>query len=183
MELKDIISVTGMPGLHKILAKNKNGFVLESLIDGKRFGSTSRQRLSNLSEIAMFTDDEEVKMGKILLSIKALDDTNQVIPTAKSNDLEVKAFMALVLPKYDRDRVYTSDMRKLFAWYTLLKASELDFASLDKADSGTETLETESAKSVDTKNKKPLSMSKNTAVRKTSVGVKTKTTTPRKMGS
>ncbi|PHX92382.1 MAG: hypothetical protein CK532_03405 [Flavobacteriales bacterium] len=183
MELKDIISVTGMPGLHKILANNKNGFVLESLIDGKRFGSNPRQRVSNLSEIAMFADDEEVKLGKILLSIKALDEGNKVIPTSKSNDLEVKAFMALVLPKYDRERVYTSDMRKLFGWYTLLKASDLDFSTLEKADSETNTTEAESVKSVDAKIKKPLSTPKNTAVRKTSVGAKIKTTTPRKMGS
>ena len=57
MELKDVVSVTGMPGLHKILGRNKNGLILESLTDGKRFGTNPRQRISILSDIAMFTEE------------------------------------------------------------------------------------------------------------------------------
>jgi hypothetical protein len=183
MELKDVVSVTGMPGLHKILGRNKSGLILESLTDKKRFGTNPRQRISVLSDIAMFTDEEEVKLAVVLMSIKALEDAGKAVPTAKSDNDEVKAFMSQVLPNYDRERVYTSDMKKLFVWYGMLKGTELDWANLNKESDDTEGAETEAPKATDTKAKKATTAPKNTAVKKTAAGAKTKTTTPRKMGS
>jgi hypothetical protein len=183
MELKDVVSVTGMPGLHKILGRNKSGLILESLTDGKRFGTNPRQRISVLSDIAMFTEEEEVKLAVVLMSIKALEDKGKSVPTSKSDNDEVKAFMAQVLPNYDRERVYTSDMKKLFVWYGMLKGTDLDWSNLDKETEAEESADTDAPKATETKAKKATAAPKNTAVKKTATGAKTKTTTPRKMGS
>lgn len=187
MELKDVVSVTGMPGLHKIIGKNKSGLILESLTDQKKFGTNPRQRISILSDVAMFTEDEEVKLAKVLMNIKSLEDSGKTIPSVKADNEEVKSFMTLALPNYDRERVYTSDMKKLFVWYTTLKATDLDWSDLEKEESLEDSNDADSTKkavnSLDSKGKKSLSNPKNTAVRKTASGTKTKTTTPRKMGS
>ncbi|MFN4784914.1 MAG: DUF5606 domain-containing protein [Bacteroidota bacterium] len=183
MELKDVVSVTGMPGLHKILGRNKSGLILESLTDNKRFGTNPRQRISVLSDIAMFTDDEEVKLAVVLMSIKALEDAGTAIPDAKADNDEVKAFMAKVLPNYDRERVYTSDMKKLFVWYGMLKGTDLDWSNLDKVTESEEGTDTDAPKATDSKAKKSAAAPKNTAIKKPAAGAKTKTTTPRKMGS
>jgi hypothetical protein len=183
MELKDVVSVTGMPGLHKILGRNKSGLILESLTDNKRFGTNPRQRISVLSDIAMFTEDEEVKLAVVLMSIKALEDAGKAVPTSKSDNDEVKAFMAKVLPNYDRERVYTSDMKKLFVWYGMLKGTDLDWSNLDKETSSEEGSDAEAPKATDSKAKKATAAPKNTAIKKPAAGAKTKTTTPRKMGS
>jgi hypothetical protein len=183
MELKDVVSVTGMPGLHKILGRNKSGLILESLTDNKRFGTNPRQRISVLSDIAMFTDDEEVKLAVVLMSIKALEDAGTAVPTPKADNDEVKAFMAKVLPNYDRERVYTSDMKKLFVWYGMLKSTDLDWSNLDKETVSEEGADAEAPKATDSKAKKAAAAPKNTAIKKPAAGAKTKTTTPRKMGS
>jgi len=183
MELKDVVSVPGMPGLHKILGRNKSGLILESLTDGKRFGTNPRQRISVLSDIAMFTEDEEVKLAVVLMSIKALEDAGKAVPTSKSDNDEVKAFMAQVLPNYDRERVYTSDMKKLFVWYGMLKGTDLDWTNLNKESDAEETTDAEAPKATEAKAKKVAAAPKNTAIKKPAAGAKTKTTTPRKMGS
>ncbi len=186
MELKDVVSVTGMPGLHKIIGRNKNGLILESLSDKKKFSTTPRQRISILSDIAMFTDEGEVRLAQVLVNLKNLEETGESVPTSKADNSEVTAFMAKVLPTYDRERVYVSDMKKLFTWYGSLKNSELDFATIlnesSEEENNSENSSDSSAKS-DVKVKKSSAAPKNTAPKKPATGAKTKTTTPRKMGS
>lgn len=183
MELKDVVSVTGMPGLHKILGRNKNGLILESLTDGKRFGTNPRQRISILSDIAMFTEDAEVKLANVLMTIKSLEESGKVVPDAKADNDAVKAFMSLALPNYDRERVYTSDMKKLFVWYNTLKSTDLDWANLDKEESAEENADADAPKAADSKAKKAVAAPKKIVPSKTATGAKSKTTTPRKMGS
>ena len=67
MELKDVVSVTGMPGLHKVIGQNKSGLILESLTDNKKFATNARQRVSVLADISMFTDEGEVRLAEVLL--------------------------------------------------------------------------------------------------------------------
>lgn len=182
MELKDVVSVTGMPGLHKVIGQNKTGLILESLTDKKKFATNARQRVSVLADISMFTEEGEVRLSEVLIKIKALEDGGKAIPSSKADNDEVKAFMGLVLPDYDREKVYTSDMKKLFSWYGMLKGS-LDFDSLSKTDAEEESTEAKEtapkAKSTD----KPKAVAKAKTATKTATGVKAKTTTPRKMGS
>ena len=183
MDLKDVVSVTGMPGLHKILGRNKNGLILESLNDGKRFGTNPRQRISILSDIAMFTDEAEVKLAQVLMTIKSLEESGKSVPDAKADNDAVKAFMSLALPNYDRERVYTSDMKKLFVWYNTLKSTDLDWAHLDKEESDDEETAADAPKAGESKAKKATAAPKKIVPSKTATGAKSKTTTPRKMGS
>jgi len=181
MELKDVVSVTGLPGLHKILGQNKNGLVLEALADGKKFSTNLRQRVSILSDISMFTDEGEVKLAQVIHQIKQLEDGGAAIPNGKIDNDEAKSFMAEVLPNYERERVYPSDMKKLFAWYHLLKG-QLDFESLLKSDedSGEKSKANKAAEKVE---KPKAAPTKNKVATKTAGGAKSKPSAPRKMGS
>lgn len=184
MELKDIVSVTGMPGLHKIVGQNKTGLILESLTDGKKFSTNPRQRVSILSDISMFEEDGEVRLAQVLKNIKALEEAGTTIPNGKAETDEARDFMSKALPNYDRERVYPSDMKKLFAWYHVL-SDKLDFATLDQEEAEESTEEEKAAtpanatKTAD----KPKAAAKVKTPTKTASGVKSKTSTPRKMGS
>ncbi len=182
MDLKDVVSVTGLPGLHKILGQNKNGLVLESLADGKKFSTNLRQRVSILGDISMFTEDGEVKLAQVIHQLKTLEDAGTEIPGGKIDNDEAKSFMAQVLPNYDRERVYPSDMKKLFAWYHLLKG-ELDFETLLKVDEEGSQEDSKPAKAQEKMEKPKAAPVKAKATAKTSGGAKSKPSAPRKMGS
>lgn len=177
-----MVSVTGLPGLHKILGQNKNGLVLEALADGKKFSTNLRQRVSILSDISMFTEEGEVKLAQVIHQLKTLEDGGTEIPNGKIENDEAKAFMAVVLPNYDREKVYPSDMKKLFAWYHLLK-NGLDFDSLLKEDTETEGDDLKATKAVEKTEKPKAAPVKAKAPAKTSGGAKSKPSAPRKMGS
>ncbi len=135
MEMKDIVSVTGMPGLHKIIGQNKTGLVLESLTDGKKFASTIRHRVSILADIAIYTEEGEAKLAQVFQSIQALEEGGKSAPDQKADGDTLRAYMAQVLPDYDRERVYPSDMKKLFVWYHTLKG-KMDFAAQSETAEG-----------------------------------------------
>ena len=138
MELKDIVSVAGLPGLHKVIGRNKTGLIVETIGDtSKKFATNLRQRVSTLSEIAVFIEDGETKLWEVLKATKTQDDSGAEVPNSKSSNDEAKAFMGIVLPNYDKEKVYVSDMKKLFNWYHILKPV-LDFDKL-----GPEAEETE----------------------------------------
>jgi len=182
MELKDVVSVTGMPGLHKVIGQNKSGLILESLTDNKKFATNARQRVSVLADISMFTEDGEVRLAEVLLTLKKLEDAGTAIPSSKADNDEARAFMSKVLPNYDREKVYPSDMKKLYTWYNMLKPT-LDFDSLNKTEEADETSEVKEAVKTKTTDKPKAAAAKTKTPTKTAAGVKAKTTTPRKMGS
>lgn len=182
MELKDVVSVTGMPGLHKVIGQNKSGLILESLTDNKKFATNARQRVSVLADISMFTEEGEVRLAEVLLTLKKLEDAGTAIPTSKADNDEARAFMTQVLPDYDREKVYPSDMKKLFVWYNMLKGS-LDFDSLNKTEETEEVTEGKEVVKAKSTDKPKVAATKTKTPTKTAAGVKVKTTTPRKMGS
>jgi len=183
MELKDVVSVTGMPGLHKVIGQNKSGLILESLTDNKKFGTNARQRVSVLADISIFTEEGEVRLAEVLKTLKSLEDGGTSIPTSKADNDEARAFMAKVLPNYDREKVYPSDMKKLFVWYNMLKGS-LNFDSLNNVEETEEAgSETKEVKAKSSEKPKVTAAPKTKTPTKTSSGVKVKATTPRKMGS
>lgn len=126
MDLKGIISISGMSGLYKILTTNKNGFIVESFIDKKRFAVSSTQRVSTLEDITIYTEDGDVPLKDVL---KKLDEKagKEVKPDPKADPEQMKKDMAAVLPEYDKERVYYSDIKKLFTWYNILKDSNFSF--------------------------------------------------------
>lgn len=182
MELKDIVSVSGVAGLHKVIGRNKNGLIVETIGDNKKFATNARQRVSVLADIAVFTEDGEAKLWEVIQNIKAKDDAGESVPDSKSDNEVVKKFMAAVLPAYDTEKVYVSDMKKLFTWYHLLKPV-IDFSKLgveeEAVEEGGEKSETPAKKVPE----KVVTKKVKTQTPKTQTGAKVKTTTPRKMGS
>ena len=114
--LKDILSISGQPGLFKLVSQAKNSIIVESLIDGKRMPVYSTSRISALEDISIYTNEGEEKLTNVLVSL--FENKTDVNPKASSNIL--KETFEKLLPNYDSDRVYTSDIKKVFSWYLLL---------------------------------------------------------------
>ncbi|MGB4414757.1 MAG: DUF5606 domain-containing protein [Paludibacter sp.] len=133
--LKEILSVTGKPGLFKLVSQGKNMLIVESLIDGKRIPAYTKDKVVSLGDIAIFTETEEVPLGKVLEKIKAKENGAICPVDAKSDNNLLREYMAEILPEYDRERVYPSDIRKLITWYNLLINSNItEFIEAEKAE-------------------------------------------------
>ena len=133
--LKEILSVTGKPGLFKLISQGKNMLIVESLIDGKRIPAYTKDKVVSLGDIAIFTETEEVPLGKVLEKIKAKENGAICPVDAKSDNNLLRKYMAEVLPEYDRERVYPSDIRKLITWYNLLINSNItEFIEAEEAE-------------------------------------------------
>ncbi len=124
MDLKEILSISGKPGLYKLVSQAKNGLIVESLIDGKRFPAFSHEQISSLEEISIFTEDEDIPLKEVFKSIAEKNDNGRVLEGKPSNN-DLKAFFEGVLPDYDKDRVYVSHIKKVVGWYNLLQEKEL----------------------------------------------------------
>ena len=137
MSLEKILSITGKPGLYKLIAQTRGGFVAESLLDKKRLTVNARQNVSVLSEIAIYTLTEEVPLKKVLNSIKEKENGQPTTVTAKDSNDKLEEYFFSVLPEYDEDRVYVSDIKKIIQWYNLLQQHDLlDFSEeVDKPES------------------------------------------------
>jgi hypothetical protein len=123
IDLTGIISISGMPGLYKVMAQTKNGVIVESLIDKKRFPVYGSQRISALDDIAMFTSGDDKPIPEIITSIFEKTKGEKCIDN-KADDKTVVDFFMEILPDYDKERVYISNMRKLFSWYNLLQETD-----------------------------------------------------------
>ena len=122
--LKGILAVSGQGGLFKMISQAKNSIIVESLVDGKRMPAYATSRISALEDISIFTEDEDVKLLDVFKNIFEKEDGGQAI-SHKSSANELKSYFAEVLPDYDRDRVYVSDMKKVIQWYNLLIEKEV----------------------------------------------------------
>lgn len=120
MNLSGILSIAGYPGLFKMVSQMKTGLVVESLIDGKRMPAYSTQKILALEDISIYTDEDDVPLADVfgLLFKKTGGKTG---PNHKKASIqELSDFLASVLPNYDKERVYNSDLKKLFQWFNLL---------------------------------------------------------------
>lgn len=120
MNLSGIISIGGMPGLYKVVAQSKNGVIVESLTDKKRFPAYSTSKISALEDISMFTTGDDKPLSDIMQSIYDKEKGGKAIDN-KADDKAITAYFAEILPDYDKERVYVSNMRKLFSWYNTLQ--------------------------------------------------------------
>ena len=139
MELKDILSISGKPGLYKLLSTGNSSIIVESLIDGRRMPTHAAGKISSLEDISIYTYEEDVPLSEVFGKIYAKENGGEAI-NHNSKPEELKAYMLEVMPDYDEDRVYASDLKKLFQWYNLLLNSD-GFkmeASDDSADTATE---------------------------------------------
>ncbi len=120
--LRTILSVSGKPGLFKLISQGKNMLILETLdATKKRLPVYAHDKVISLGDIAMYTDDEEVALAEVLDSVKSKENGAEAsIDFKKASQDELHAYMAEVLPTYDRDRVHASDIKKLIQWYNIL---------------------------------------------------------------
>ena len=131
--LKEILSVTGKPGLFKLISQGKNMLIVESLTDGKRIPAYSKDKVVSLGDIAIFTETTEVPLGQVLESIKMKENSLVCSIDPKTDNDKLRSYLGEILPDYDRDRVYPSDIRKLLSWYNILINAQItDFNSEEK---------------------------------------------------
>lgn len=131
MDLSKIITITGKPGLHRVVAQGRQAVITESLVDGKRNPVPMSVRMSSLDEISMFTTGEDVPLKEVLTKLYEANGGGEAADP-KGDDESLWAALTKALPTADRERIYPSDVRKLFTWYgLLLKAGE--FAKADAA--------------------------------------------------
>lgn len=120
MALEKIIAIGGKPGLYELIAQTKGGFVGESLVDKKRLTVSIRAKVSVLSEIAIYALDREVPLLEVFEAIHKKEEGKETSVSPKADKLALEEYFFSVLPNYDEDRVYASDMKKILSWYNLL---------------------------------------------------------------
>ncbi len=118
--LRTILSVSGKPGLFKLVSSGKNMIVVESLIDGKRIPIHPRDKVVALGDIAMYTIEEEVPLKEVLSNLKKKENGAKASISVSAKPQELYAYFREVLPTFDQDRVYPTDIKKLLQWYNLL---------------------------------------------------------------
>ena len=135
--LKKILSVSGKPGLYKLVSQGKSMLIVEALTDGRRLPVYAREKIISLGDIAIYTDGDEVPLYEVLNSVKAKEEGKAAssIDAVRATPDELRAYMAEVLPNFDRDRVYPTDIKRLLSWYNLLiSAGITDFDPQESAE-------------------------------------------------
>ena len=123
--LKDILSIAGYSGLYKYLKKSRNGIIVENLDTGKRMNADATARINSLEDISIYTEQGDMELKDVLKAIHEQEDGQKTINPKKASGQELKEYFAQVIPEYDRDRVYTSDMKKILTWYNTLQRLEM----------------------------------------------------------
>ena len=120
--LKTILSISGKPGLYKLISQGKNMLIVESVsAEKKRFPAYRNEKIISLADIAMYTNDAEVPLRDVLESIKEKENAGTAsIDPKKATAEELRAYLTEVLPDFDRERVYMTDIKKLISWYNIL---------------------------------------------------------------
>lgn len=123
--LKTILSISGKPGLYKLISQGKNMLIVESIdADKKRFPAYGNEKIISLADIAMYTNDAEVPLRDVLVSMKEKESGAAAsLDPKKANADQLREYLAIVLPDFDRDRVYPGDIKKLISWYNILIAN------------------------------------------------------------
>ena len=123
--LKTILSVSGKPGLYRLLSQGKNNLIVESLQTGQRIPIHPKDRVVSLGDISMFTDAEDVALSEVLTRVHQRQAGALFADDLLKDGEALRSDFAEVLPSSDRDRVYTSDIKKLFTWYNILVSANI----------------------------------------------------------
>ncbi len=143
MMLSKILSVTGRPGLYKLISTNKNLNIVESLADGKRIPIYAQEKVVALSDVSIYTNEGDTPLREVLKAIKEKESGNIVTIGSKASGNELFAYLKEVLPDYSRESVYASDVKKLISWYNILMEHKIDLDEVEKTDEpSSETTET-----------------------------------------
>lgn len=122
MELREILAISGQPGLYKYVAQSTRGVIVESLLDARRFNVPASSRVSALTEISVYTEGDDMPLAEVFTRIYAHTGGKQTVGPKEAPE-KLKAAFAEVLPEYDRERVHVSDIKKCFAWFNALVAA------------------------------------------------------------
>lgn len=147
MNLKEILAISGYGGLFRFISQGRNGVIVEGLTDKKRMNATSSMRVSALEDIAIFTSDKEVPLKEVFRIIFKKEDGKPCIDPKLPND-KLKAYFAEILPDYDQDKVYVSDMKKVFSWYNILLGAQMIDLEEDKEPEASEAKEEPKAEEI-----------------------------------
>ncbi len=124
MDLRTVLSVSGKPGLFKLIAHQKSGVVVESLLDGKRTAISANANVSSLGDIAIYTYEEEVPLRDVFKAMAEVTEGKEALSHKSSKD-DLEDFFGEVLPKFDQERVYASDIKKVVQWFNILVKNDL----------------------------------------------------------
>lgn len=148
--LKNILAITGKPGLYKLLSRGTNMLIVESLVDGKRMPTYARDKIVSLAEVSMYTTGDDVSLSEVLNAVGKKYGFKAVeLDVKKADNDALRAFFAEVLPTFDRDRVYPSDIRKLIVWYNLLISAGFTDFTLQEDKEGKEAVAAKEEKKAD----------------------------------
>ncbi len=138
MDLTKILSISGKPGLYKMVGEAKNKIIVESLIDGKRYPAFSHDKISSLREISIYTKDDDVPLEEVFKNIYKVMEGKPIENPKKMPSEELKKLFEKALPDYDRDAVYVSNMKSVFSWYNILLDNNLIDLDEEEKDKGKE---------------------------------------------
>ena len=130
MEFNKIIAVTGKPGLFQTVSQTKNGVIVASLVDGKRFPIITSQNVSLLENIAIYTLEEEVPLLTVFKTMFEKQEGKETI-SHKESSAKLTAYFSEILPDYDAERVYVSNIKKVVQWYNMLVNAGLNFSEVE----------------------------------------------------
>lgn len=134
--LKTVLSISGRPGLFKLVSQGKNMLIVEAIGTGKRIPAYAHDKVISLGDIAIFTIEEDIPLADVFNSIKEKVQGKEVDIKALKNDNEIREYFATILPNFDDERVYTNDIKKIFNWYNVLvRAGMTDFKSVETEES------------------------------------------------
>lgn len=133
--LKTILSISGRRGLFRLISHGKNMLIVESLEDHKKVPAYAKDKVISLGDIAIYTNESEVPLHEVLTNIKEKENGAKASVATTAKPDELRTYMAEVLPEYDRDRVYPSDIKKLIGWYNILVESGItDFTPVEEVE-------------------------------------------------
>jgi len=124
MNLKDILAISGEHGLFRFKAQGKNAIIVEDLETGRRTSAFSSAKVSSLEDISIFTEKEDMPLGKVFDTIFEKENGGPCLDAKAPSD-QLKSYFGTVLPDYNRDKVYVSDIKKVLLWYNLLQRLDL----------------------------------------------------------
>ena len=174
MTLDKILAIGGKPGLYKLVTQTRGGFVAESLLDKKRTTVGLRSNVSVLSEIAIYTLDEELPLQSVFLKIQEKEKGGKTTVGHKEDKLKLEEYFFEILPNYDEDRVYASDIKKVIQWYNILHENGItDFSEKKDVVSEAASSEKEPSENRPVEKKSPQKSSDAMSVMKKSSNQKT----------
>ncbi len=125
---KTILAISGKPGLYELVSRGKGSLIIESLSDHKRMPAFASDRVTSLGDIAMYTDEEDKPLGEILIALRDMEGGKKAsLDYKKASGKQLTDYFAKFLPNFDRDRVHSSDIKKLIQWYNILVEAGINF--------------------------------------------------------